>query len=214
MAVSMALAGCGSPSLAPESDPVTPSTEASRPTEEPTATAAAAPAQPCATGRLTVGDLPKMDAEWAQGLEQATTRAKAWNEDVVLSSLRVSCQLFEAGFRWQAQFYSRSAQAFFLSDTGEIEPANVEPDAVPLLPTEELSFASVHRAMVRSNIDDGATISASSGVDVRVNSERAPFGPPDAPKDTILYHLAVERLGQTLDLFVDAGDGTVYVYQP
>lgn len=112
----------------------------------------------------------------------------------------------------QATFYSRTAQAYFSSDTGEVEPAGLDPTQVPTLETNDLSFGLVHRALVKSGYDDAALISATNGVDVRVNAATLPFGPPDAPKDTILYHVSLERLGEIRDLFVSGADGTVFQY--
>jgi hypothetical protein len=167
---------------------------------------------PCEDGRLLVGDLSRMDQAWQVGLEVALAKARAWQADARLTRLRVGCQLFQPGFRWQATFYSERAQTFFASDTGETEPAEVAPADVPALPTQVLSFGLLRRSLAKSGFEDGDMISPSTGVDIRVNSTSLPFGPPSAPRGVVIYHVAVERLGETKDIFVDATDGTVYRY--
>jgi hypothetical protein len=159
---------------------------------------------------LLIGDLPKMDEDWRAGLEAATAKAIAWQADARLTKLRVGCQLFEAGFRWQATFYSEEAQTFYASDTGETEPAEVAPADVPTLPIDEISFGLLRRSLAKSGYEDDDVISASTGVDLRVNSEAIPYGPPSAPKGNLVYHVAIEKLGDTTDVFVDGTDGTVY----
>lgn len=205
-------AGCGSPELASR----TPTPESSDPATGGTPNAAQVTTttqdRPCQTGSLRVGDLPEMDEEWRDGIARAEEKARAWQVDAVLTSLRIACELFEPTFRWQATYYSANAQAFFSSDTGEVTPSGVEQENVPLLPAENLSFGVLHRALIKSGFDDATVISASTGVDVRVNTAMSPFGPPAAPKDVILYHVAIERLGAERDLFVDGRDGLVHLY--
>jgi hypothetical protein len=129
-----AMSSCGGPSL-------------STTTSDPTATVAiittaeATPASPvpdrmaCSDGRLLVGDLPRMDDKWQAGLADATEKATTWQADAKLATLRVGCELLEPGFRWQATYYSPSSQAYFESDTGQIEAAEDDPNAVPTLST-------------------------------------------------------------------------------
>jgi len=165
---------------------------------------------PCADGRLLIGDLPEVDRQWQAGLESATRKSLVWQPDARLISLRVGCQLFEPGFRWQATFYSARAQAFLASDTGETEPAEVPPERVSTLPTEGISFGMLRRSLLKSGFSDDDEISPSSGVELRLNTEAMPFGPPAAPLDVVLYYVAVDRLGETKDVFVSGADGTVY----
>lgn len=210
---SLALAGCGSPKLAPTPQPTIPDVQASAPgTIPPTATTGVAE-KACASGKLRIGDLPAIDLVWRQGLEAATAKATEWQQDAVLSNLRVVCQLFEADFRWQATFYSRNAQAFFSSDTGEVVPSSVMESAVPRLNVDQLSFALLHTALANAGYGDDIGISPTSGVDIRVNSAAAPFGPPEAPDDVVLYHVAIERLGEVKDIFVDGSNGALYLYK-
>ncbi len=158
---------------------------------------------------MLIGDLPQMDKEWRAGLQAAEAKARAWQPDAKLTSLRVGCQLFEPGFRWQATFYSANAQAFFLSDTSESQPAEVPPESVPALPTDSISFSMLRHALAKSGYSDDDELSPSTGVDLRINTAAIPFGPSSAPRDVLLYHVAVERRGEIRDVFVGP-DGTIY----
>lgn len=201
------LSGCSGPSAAREPESTT---------VDATATTGASPTAStrtvCADGRLLIGDLPQMDLDWRAGLEAATAKAVAWQADARLTKLRVGCQLFEAGFRWQATFYSEQVQTFFATDTGETEPAEVAPADVPTLPTDKISFGLLRRSLTKAGYEDKDVISASNGVDLRLNSDAIPYGPPSAPKGVLIYHVAIERLGETRDVFVDGTDGTIYRY--
>ncbi|MGI8475415.1 MAG: hypothetical protein ACR2OO_03460, partial [Thermomicrobiales bacterium] len=135
-----AATACGGPRLAPTPAPLTTTQFGSTatPATRPDADGSAATAGLCANGRLLVGDLPRVDRSWQDGLAAATAKALDWQPDAALNALQVSCQLFETGFRWQATFYSRNAQAFFLSDTGDVKPAGVKAENVPLIGGEPL----------------------------------------------------------------------------
>lgn len=211
VAIGLLLSGCGGPTLAPTvrtPDPGSTATGAQT-QSSPTATK---PVGSCRSAQLIVGDLPSIDKKWRAGIDAATTSAHAWQADAFLTALKVSCQLFESDFRWQATFYSPTAQAYYLSDTTEVIPASADPSSVPSLEGKELTFGAVYRALVKSGYDDNAAISPSTGVDVRLNTEKSPFGPPAEPKDAVIYHLAIQRLGETKDVFVNGSSGSVYRY--
>jgi len=179
-----------------------------------TATSTAVPSnEPCSSGKLLIGYLPAIDRAWQAGITEASDKATEWQQDAVLSNLRVVCQLFESEFRWQATFYSQNAQAFFSSDTREVVPASIDESEVPALSVNQLSFSLLHEALVTAGYGDEIEISPSSGVDIRVNSGTAPFGPPEAPDGVILYHVAIEHLGEVRDIFVDGGSGAIYRYE-
>jgi hypothetical protein len=209
MGTIVALTACAGPSTGGERS--TPTATASS-TVESAGTAKATSRAVCADGRLLIGDLPEMNLEWRAGVEAATAKAVAWQPDARLTKLRVGCQLFEEGFRWQATFYSEKAQTFFASDTGETQPAEVAPEDVPTLPTDKISFGLLRRSLTKSGYDDRDPISASTGVDLRLNSDALPFGPPSAPRGVLIYHVAIEKLGETKDVFVDGTNGTIYRY--
>ena len=167
---------------------------------------------PCEDGRLTIGDLLAIETEWTAGLEEACAPAAAWQPDARLVRLAVGCQLLEPGYRWQGTFYSEAAQSFFDSDTGQTEPAEVDPAQVPTLPVGGLSFHQLHRSLARAGYGDDRPLSATNGVEIRLNSFLDPFGPPDAPKDVVYFHVAVDDQGEVKDLFVGAEDGLIYQY--
>lgn len=209
MSLMAVLSGCAGPAS-------TPDTVTQQPTTTLTATTTQASPETaetrliCSDGRLLIGDLTAMNQEWQAGVEAATTKARRWQDDARITRLRVGCQLFESGFRWQAMFYSESAQTFYASDTGETEPAEVAPEDVPTLPTDSIDFGVLRRALAKSGFTDGDVISASIGVDVRFNTEKVRFGPNEAPVDVLIYHVAIERNGETRDVFVDGKTGDVY----
>jgi hypothetical protein len=205
------LTSCSSPGLAPTPAPTAPRAAGAAPTVAASPTALA-PSALCEDGRLLVGDLPAMDRASKAGIEAARAKAVEWQSDAILTGLNVACQLFESDFRWQATFYSRNAQAFFASDTGEVQPAGVEAADVPTIEVQTLSFTRLHDALSREGFADDALISPSSGVEIRLNTDASPFGPPSAPRGALLFHVAVERLGEVRDVYVDAANGATYRY--
>lgn len=175
--------------------------------------AAATPNQPCADGRIRVGDLPAIDATWRSGLSDAAARAKAWQADARLVAFQVGCQILSPSFRWRATFYSGTAQLYFASDTGQTTPAETNPAQIPTLPTDNISFGLLRRALAKSGFSDAAELSPVSGIDIRLSTDNDPFGPPGAPRGDVYFHVAVEANGEIKDLFVSATDGVVYRYQ-
>jgi len=206
------LAGCGglsapAPPAAPRESP-----EAATPLPPTVSLPPTTPRRPCTEGRLVIGDLIAIDAEWVRGVTDAVERAAAWQDDAQLVQLGVACRVLEPSFRWQGLFYSAAEQSFFLSDTGETEPAEVESASVPSLPTGGLSFVGFQRALARAGFADDTEISAAGGIEIRLNVESDPFGPPNAPKGVVYYHVALTSQGEVLDVFVDADAWVVYRY--
>jgi hypothetical protein len=207
--VSLTLAGCGgvaeppSPTARPTAVAPTPRSAQRAPTAE--------VAGRCVDGRLTVGDLPAADEVWAAGVQAATERATAWRSDARLVSLRVGCEPLESGFRWQGTFYAESAQSFFLSDTGQTKPAEVDPASVPTLSQDRISFHELRLSLARAGYADSAKLSAANGVEVQLNAATDPFGPPGTPQ-AIVYHVAIDDQGEVRDLFVSGADWTIYQY--
>ena len=208
--LALILAGCGgiaAPPPAPSERP--PTTTPPPPTATPLP--AGAGTEPCAEGRLTVGDLPAIDAAWAAGISAATETARRWQPDARLVRLRVGCQPLESDFRWQGTFYSDAAQSFFLSDTGQTEPAEVDPADVPTLPLDRISFRELYRSLARAGHEDSDELSATNGVTIRLNAPEDPFGPPGIPRD-VVYHVAVDDQGEVRDIFVSGADWITYSY--
>jgi hypothetical protein len=208
----VALTGCaggGSPAVAPGSTVVGPTaTTGPNPATPPTA----AERRVCDDGRLAVGDLDEINAGWVEGVEQAFERARQWQPDARLESLRVTCGVLENDFRWQGTFYSERLQVFFSSDTGSTEPAEIDPALIPELPTGGLDFVGLQVAVSRAGFADDAELT-SQGIEIRINTEAAPFGPPSAPKSVVYYHLGLRDEGGVRDLFVSADTWVIWTYQ-
>ncbi len=201
-----ACGGVAAPPVPPPGSETQPPTQP--PLVRPTAVVAT---QPCQAGRLRVGDLRAIDESWEVGVLAASERARQWRDDARLVWLRVACQPLEPRFRWQGTFYAESAQSFFLSDTEQTQPAEVEPASVPALPLDRISFSEFQRSLARAGYADTAELSPTSGVMVRLNTPIDPFGPPGIPED-VVYHVAIEGQGEERDLFVSAADWTLYDY--
>jgi hypothetical protein len=207
----LALAACGGPGLSQENGEPT-ATSVASPTVEAPAPSPDAARTTCSDGRLLIGDLPAMDQRWETGIQEASDKAIEWQDDAKLSSLKVGCELLEPGFRWQTTFYSPGAQSYFETDTGRIEAAEDDPAAIPDLKTSRLSFDLLKEVLNAQGYDDSTELDPSTGVELRPSTEIHKFGPPDAPDDSTLFHVAIRFRGEVKDLFVDAEDGKVYVY--
>lgn len=213
------LAGCGgiaAPPL-PPSPPPTPDGAGAAQVASPPPASLARPTPPaaavyCADGRLALGDLLKIETEWEAGVAAAADQARGWQADARLVQLRIGCQPLESGFRWQGTFYSDSAQSYFLSDTGQTEPAEDDPASIPTLPLEGISFQQLHLALARAGHADTDTFNPASGVTVRLNAPSEPFGPPGIP-EAVVYYVAVELQGEVRDLFVSQTNWTIYSYR-
>lgn len=203
---------CGGPDLAHPSDgsPVATSTPT---VARPTAAVGATTGAPCESGRLRIRDLPEIEKRWRDGLSVARGRAAAWQADAVLIELRISCELFEAGFRWQATFFSRDAQAYYTSDTAEVIPVNTDPDTITALPESEINFADLMDVVSTSNLISATGEDTISTLDVRVSTESHPIGPPGVPTGAAIYHLALQTQGMVLELYIDAIQGRIYRFE-
>ncbi len=205
--------GCGG-IAAPASAPTVPvpAVAASPTGTQPVRAVRTPAARPCASGRLTIDDLQAIDAEWATGIAAADTKAQAWRSDARLVRLQVGCQPLESAFRWRGTYYSESAQSFFFSDTGQTEPAEVDPSSVPTLPRDRISFRQLRLALARAGQPDSTELDATSGVEIQLNDPNDPFGPPGTPQD-VVYHVATIDQGEVRDLFVSAANWTIYSYR-
>lgn len=206
------LAGCGGPSL------VDPGATTALPTPTatiaaPTAAVGATTGAPCESGTLRVKDLPDIERGWRDGLSVAKGRALAWKDDAVLIELRISCELFEAGFRWQATFFSRDAQAYYTADTTEIIPVNTDPDVIIPLPESEIDFDLLATVLSGSNLVSVTGDETIRTLDVRVSTIQRPIGPPGVPTGAAIYHLSLQSRGTVLELYVDALQGDIYQFE-
>ncbi len=191
------------------SDPApTPTGLAETPTVEP---GTEADRVPCEDGRLLVRDLPAIDEIWPSELAAATELANAWEADAILTELRITCQLFDSGFRVQATFYSDEAQALYATDTNESQPFDVAEDVIiPTVDVSVVSFSDLRAILLDADFEDTAQLQPSTGVDIRINSEVQPFGPDTVPLGATLSHVAIERLGEVNDLFIEPSTGDIY----
>lgn len=171
------------------------------------------PSLPCAEGTLHVRDLEGADASLQQGLADATKLAQTWQQDARLYSVQLSCPLLQTGYSWNGVFFSQTAQAFYRTDTLELSAAEYDPSVIPTLDPSGLSFGNLYRSLLKAGFDGSMAIDPANGVTVRQNTAAIPFGPPNAPKDKVLIHLAIIDRNETKDVWVDAVDGTVYRYE-
>lgn len=169
---------------------------------------------PCATGRLRLSNLDGADATIAAGVERATEKARAWQPDARLYTLRLGCPLLTAGIQWEGIFFSQTAQAFFATDSGRVDAVNDDPDTIPELQLDGISLTTVYRTLIRAGFTDELLLSAAGGVTIRLSTETHPFGPEAAPRGQIYAHVAIEVSGQVTDVWVSMadGDGTIYRY--
>ena len=206
------LAGCGGPSLIAE-DEVTPIPTATIVVVAPTAAVGATTGAPCESGTLKLQDLQQIESRWRDGLAGARARALVWQDDAVLIELRISCELFESGFRWQATFFSRNAQAYYTADTAEVVPVNLDPDTIIPLPERDVNFNELYAVIEQATgiiVSPDATISI---LDVRVSTESNPIGPPGVPTGAAIYHLSLRSRGEVLELYIDGVQGQIYQFE-
>lgn len=169
--------------------------------------------QPCFDGRLRVRDLAAADASMKGGIDRVTQLAKDWEEDARLFALRLGCPLLETGYQWEATYFSKSAQAFYGTDTAAIQAAEDDPETIPTLDTTGLSVLSVYQSLLHAGYDEDSLLGAAGGVTIRQSTEAQRFGPPTAPLGDIYYHVSVLERGEVIDLWIAASDGTLYRYE-
>lgn len=201
------LAGC-----TPGGAPLQEATVTPVPTVAVTTTVTTVDIAPCADGLIRVRDLSLVEQQWRLGLGEQDVTAKAWQPDAILTGFRVLCRILEPGFRWQATYYSPGQQAYFVTDTKTTRAAEFDPADAPRFDSSMIDFGVVQRALTKAGFGDDTVLGTSSGIDVRVNAAVDPFGPPSAPVDAILVHVAAQALGETHDLFVSLPDGVVYFH--
>lgn len=169
--------------------------------------------RPCEDGIMLVGDLPAIDAVWQSQLEASAEQAATWHDDAQLVQLRVSCALFDSGFRLQPSYFSGQAQAILAADTGESQPVNLDPAMVESLPTDTINFTRIYDALIESDFTDDLRLDPSTGVDIRLRTAQAPFGPANVPEGALVAHVSIEQAGMIRDLFIDERTGEIYRYE-
>ena len=207
-----ALLLCGFVGASALAGPVPPSPP-DRPWNQAVAETESTPAVTCVSGRLLIGDLPAIQEGLEESVAAETERALEWQSDARLVGLRVGCELLGDGFNWRGVFFSDAIQTYFFSDTGETRTVDAVAPPGPTLDLSGVSFVRLHRSLIRAGYDETVELNPSSNVELRLNSEEAPFGPPEAPRDEVYFHVAIETRGEVVDLFVSAKSGTLYQYR-
>lgn len=168
---------------------------------------------PCFDGRLRIRDLEFADPSIPEGLARVYEVGMAWEEDATLFALRLGCPLLETGYQWEGTFFSKTAQAFFSTDTNEILATNEDPNSIPILDTSQgMEVLFVYRSLVRAGFEEDALLGASGGVTIRPSTDSQPFGPPASPKPDVYFHVSILQRGEVVDVWVGSIDGTIYRY--
>lgn len=170
-------------------------------------------AAPCQDGRLRIRDLADLDNGFSDELAELSTQATTWQQDARLVELRLACPLLTTGLDLEGTFFSETAQANFLTDTADIEPAEEAPEDVPFLDIDGEAFAEAYRSLLRAGFSEDLLLASASSVTVRLSTDLNSFGPPIAPRGVVYVHVAVEERGQIKDVWIDATDGTIYRYE-
>ena len=213
LALSMVvLSGCASPGI---DEVVTPTRAVLSPTPSaapPTAAVGTTLGDSCESGKLRFGDLTAMDDGWRAGLSIARGRALDWQSDAVLVELRVACELFEPGFRWQATYYSRDAQAYYSSDTAEIVPVEIDPRSVMALTEDDIRFVALRQILETNGYSDEDPAMRLESLRLLMSTEEIPIGPAGLPPNHAVGHLRIVSHGALLELYVDLDAGGIYRY--
>ena len=165
----------------------------------------------CATGRLHIGDIPKLAEPWRITIEADRSLAVEWRPDAVLISTDLSCGFLAGEPRVRTTFYSADAKGVWDPETATLRPLDPG-DPEPKLPSGNVSFDVVHDAMATLGIRDDEEVGA-SGITIRLNSADPQFGPTSIPAETIVLHLTVGTGGATRDVYVDAVTGTTFTFE-
>lgn len=168
----------------------------------------------CAISRLKVGDLKGIDDTIAKGVERATEEAHQWQSDARLYTLRLGCPLLVTGVKWEGVFFSQAAQAFYETDTGKVDPVEVDPSLIPTLAPDRFRMSMVYDALIEFGFTDDLLLTAQGGVTIMTSTNEMPFGPPSAPRGHVYAHMAIEQQDVIIDVWVSMSDGLVYTYTP
>lgn len=167
----------------------------------------------CAESRLRVGDLKSIDDTISRGVARATEEAHQWQGDARLYTLRLGCPLLVTGVKWEGVFFSEDAQAFYETDTGKVDPVEIDPTRIPTLAPDRFTMSMIHDSLIEYGFTDELMLTAQGGVTIRTSTSELPFGPPDAPRGQVYAHVAVEQQDQVIDVWVSMTDGQVYTYR-
>lgn len=206
------VAGCASPEIDEVSTPTRIALSPTPSAAPPTAAVGTTLGSSCESGQLRFDDLPAMDEGWRDGLSIARGRALDWQSDAVLVELRVACELFEPGFRWQATYFSRDAQAYYTSDTAEIVPVEIDPRTVRALAEEDIRFVALQQILETNGYSDDDPAMRLESLRLLMSTEENRVGPPDIPPNRTIGHVRINSHGESLELYVDLTAGGIYRY--
>ena len=167
----------------------------------------------CGDSRLRVRDLRDIDDTIAPGVERAAEEASLWQSDARLTSLRLGCPLLVVGVKWEGIFFSEAAQAFYETDTGKVEPVEVEPSLIPTLDPSGFQMSLVYQALIDYGFTDELLLTAQGGVTIKTNTDQIPFGPPTTEHGTVYAHVAVEQRDVIVDVWISMTDYSVHTYE-
>lgn len=166
----------------------------------------------CAESRLKIGDLKDIDDTIGPGVKRATEEAQKWQGDSRIFTLRLGCPLLVTGVKWEGVFFSEDAQAFYETDTGKVEPVEIDPQLIPTLAPDTFKMSLVYDALIEFGFTDDLLLTAQGGVTIKTSTNELPFGPPGAPRGQVYAHVAVEQQDQIIDVWINMNDGKVYSY--
>ncbi len=167
----------------------------------------------CVESRLRVGDLKSIDDTLIPGVKRATEEAHQWQGDARLFTLRLGCPLLVTGVKWEGVFFSADAQAFYETDTGKVEPVEIDPSLIPTLAPDRFKMSMVYDSLIEYGFTDDLLLTAQGGVTIKTSTSELPFGPPGAPRGRVYAHLSVEQQDVVIDVWVSMVDGAVYSYR-
>lgn len=167
----------------------------------------------CNESRLRVGDLKSIDETIIPGVNRATDEARQWQGDARLFTLRLGCPLLVTGVKWEGVFFSADAQAFYETDTGKVEPVEIDPSLIPTLAPDRFKMSMVYDSLIEYGFTDDLLLTAQGGVTLKTSTTELPFGPPGAPRGRVYAHLSVEQQDVVIDVWVSMTDGEVYSYR-
>lgn len=182
-------------------------------TSTPGATFGFDPNAPCANSRLRVGDLKLINDTIEPGVKRATEEAQAWQRDARLFTLRLGCPLLVTGVKWEGVYFSESAQAFYETDTGKVEPVEDDPSIIPTLAPDRFRMSLVYESLIDYGFTDDLLLTPQGGVTIKTSTNELPFGPPEAPRGYVYAHMSVEQQDVIVDVWVSMTTGEVFTYR-
>lgn len=188
------------------------SVAAQNPTPTPEDTFGLDPNARCAESRLKVGDLQNIDDTILPEVARAAEEAQVWQADARVFTLRLGCPLLVTGVKWEGVFFSEAAQAMYETDTGRVEPVELDPELIPTLVPASISMTLVYDSLIEYGFTDDLLLTPAGGVTIRTSTSQMPFGPETAPVGHVYAHVAIERQHEIIDVWIDMNTGELFTY--